>query len=260
MMRLLLLAGFGLLLSGPTHAQEAADPPSPWTYRLSIGGNFVSGNLYQIQLTGNGRLTYDKERVENQVIANGFRLWMRAGDSVALVGDDVTLGDLFVTRFGPRLRVAGFTYLMWSQLHRIDLRTGVGAGPMLELFDEEKQSLRVAVMGFVERTAWPGTTFNRSIDHVDGVQTIPRVSLLSTSMLSLEGTPLAFQSMAYLHVNPLDVGDVRGVFRASVDLRVVGALRIGVSGQVAGSSVVLEGVRPVDTRMSAGVTLEPPKR
>lgn len=260
MTRLLLVAGFLLASSGLAHGQDAHAPSSPWTYRLHVGGSVIGGNLFQIQLTGSGRLTYDQERVENQVIASGFRLWMRRGGTVALVGDDVTFGNLFLLRFGPRVRAVGFTYLMWSQLHQIDLRMGIGAGPMLQLFDGTKQSLRVGVLGFAERTAWPGTTFNRPIEHVDGVQTIPRVSLLGTSHLSLDDTPLSFRSLGYLHVNPSDVGDLRGVFRASLDLRITGALQISLSGQVAGSSVVLEGVRPVDTRMTAGFTVAPPQR
>ena len=58
-----LLAGFVLSLSGLAHAQESHGSSAPWTYRLNVGGSFVGGNLYQIQLTGSGRLTYDKERV-----------------------------------------------------------------------------------------------------------------------------------------------------------------------------------------------------
>ena len=258
MNRLLWMAGLLLALVGVAGAQEPEDHPFPWTYRLNVGGNFLSGNLYQIQLNGSGRLTYDKGRVHNETIANGFRLWMRRGEDVALVGDDVTLGNLFILRMGSRLRVAGFTYLTWSQLHRIDLRVGVGVGPMLQLFDGQEQSLRIGLLGFAERTAWPGTDFNRPIVHSSGVQTIPRVSVLSTSRLTLAGTPVSFGSLGYLHVNPLDVGDMRGVFRANIDVRIIGALQISLSGQIAGTTVVLEGVQPVDTRMSAGLTLAPP--
>ena len=250
---LILLIGFG----GSAKAQEP-DAGSPWTYRLNVGGSFIAGNLVQIQLSGRGELIYDRGRVRNRVMTTGFRLWTRAEGDTVLIGDDVTLGNLFTGRVGKRASVVGFTYLSWSQLHRIDLRLGAGAGPMWQLLDGSTQSLRVGLLGFVERTAWPGTDFNRPIDHTNGVLTIPRVTLLSNGRLTIPKTPLSFRYMGYFHINPLDLGNMRGQLQGSLDVRIVGPLQISLSGQIVGSSVVLDGVMPIDTRMTVGLSLAPP--
>lgn len=242
----------------PTTEGDEPDDASPWTYRLNMGGNFVGGNLFQIQLNGAAQLVYDRERVRNEIMANGFRLWLRGEEGIVLFGDDVTLGNLFTLRSGGRLSGVVFTYLTWSQLHRIDLRLGAGAGPMWQLLEGKEQSLRVGALGFVERTAWPGTTFNRPIAHSDGALTIPRLTLLSNARLAAPNTPLSFQYMGYIHINPFDPGDVRGHLQGSLDVRIAPPLHISLTGQLTGSSVVLTGVGPVDTRTTVGLALTPP--
>ena len=56
-MKLAVFVGLLLGFVGAAHAQERDTPSSPWTYRLNVGGSFITGNLYQIQLSTTARLT-----------------------------------------------------------------------------------------------------------------------------------------------------------------------------------------------------------
>ena len=167
---------FSLLFAITVSAEK-----SPLRVNLNVGGMTVQGNLTQYQVNGGGLITYDGKVYGSDTVINGYRMWTKFPGSVELtkIGDDLNIAEIPYYYVRPRVYIQGFANYSTSQLHQIDDRYLGGVSIGYTPIRQKMKLFRASVGGFWEQTTFPSNTFNQSVEHQDGVRSIPRLGVIS---------------------------------------------------------------------------------
>lgn len=233
------------------HAQDRGE--QPWRADISASGNYFSGNLSQIQALGRAHLSYSGAQLGGDLLATGFRLWMRPapGEDYLRVGDDLGLSLVPFYYLKPRFYLMGFGRYERSQLRQLDARYNAGAGPGFAPVRRPDFLIRAALLGHIEHARYP--TSDLTLDQEGPTRTVPRVAIQSNGWMRRKDSPLTLRYVATGMVNPVDLADARLILDASLDLKVKGGFSTRATWLTTWDTVVPEGVQPADIRATLGL-------
>jgi len=249
-------------LSSHTWAQVPDQGDPKLTYRLNTGGNWIAGNLSQLQFNVNGALQYNTERYGHDLIVNGYRFWTQlpGTDELTRLGDDLVATTVPFYYAREKIPLMGFAHYSYSQLHQIDGRVMAGA---LVGYTPVRTKTRLSRSGlgvFYERTAYPSSDFNLNVSHNDTVRSIPRLGIVSTGWYRPEKSPLRLGFLTWLFLNPFEPEDFRAHLDGNVAVHVAGPVSVQFNVNATYNSVVVVGVQTYDTRATFGLNFAPPPK
>ena len=243
------------------YAQE--EVKQPFRANINVGGMVMMGNLNQVQFNGGGMVSYSHPRFGNDLLINGFRMWIRTPGSEDLtkIGDDLHITNVGYRYVNAHVYFLGLLNYATSQLHQVDQRylggIAIGYAPVRK----QTHLFRAALGGFWEHSRFPGDNFCLDVSHDGNVRSVPRIGLVSNGWYRIPKTPVSFRYVAWLYTDPLQPSDIRLRADTSMNIILADPLVLRVSCTYAQSSVVLEGVSTYDLRSNIGLGLRfPPKK
>ena len=240
------------MAAGDENAEAA-----PLSYNLSLGGMVLSGNLNQVMLNLNGIMSYGTPKYGNDLIVNGYRIYMQIPevDEFVRIGDDLLVSDLPNFYLNDKVYLIGLAHYSSSLLHQVDTRllggAGVGYAPV-----RTKQFLMRAAGGFFyEHTSYPSADFNLPVEHKGTVRNVPRAGILSNGWYQKPKSPVTLRYVAWYFIDPTELQDRRYYVDASSNVRIKGPLGFRFGLTYAKSTVVVSGVQTSDLRATFGVNV-----
>lgn len=230
----------------------------PLSASLSVGGNFSSGNLNQLQAFGGARASYSGDFLGADLFVNAFRFWLiPAGqNSWRQFGDDFTVFGYPYFYFRPKFFIHGLARYEASMLHRIDSRVLVGGGmgfsPLRS--GNEKQFLRLSLGTYAEHTVFPGTDFSIDVPHQKGSRTLPRLGFLSNGRLTAANENISVRYLMFYFIDPFFPRDIRIGLDTNLDLKIWGPVSFRINTNWIYNSLVLVSVQPYDFRATFGLS------
>ena len=237
-------------------AQEA----KPIRYNVSLGGLWIAGNLNQVMLNTSGLVSYDKGSMGNDLLLNGYRIYMKPQEDFVRIGDDLSITTVPFYYFNPKIYSFGVGHWSMSLLHRIDSRFFAGGGIGYAPVRRPDFLIRMGVGGFYEHTDFPDETFNLEVSHNGGTRVVPRVGFVSNGWFRPKGSAISFRYFVRGLVNPLETEDFRYTIDGSSNWHIFGPVSLRLGIRYVGSSVVLEGVETYDIRTTIGIAFSNRKR
>ena len=242
-------------------AQE--EVKQPFHANINVGGMVMMGNLNQVQINGGGMVSYTQPRFGNDLIINGFRMWVRipGGDDLNKIGDDLHITNVAYRYVNAHVYVLGLLNYSTSQLHQVDQRYLGGIALGYAPVRMQTNLFRVALGGFWEHSSFPGENFSLEVPHEGNIRAVPRIGLVSNGWYRVPKTPISFRYITWFYIDPLHAMDIRFRAETSVNISLADPLILRLSCTYTQSSVVLEGVSTYDLRSNIGLGLRfPPKK
>ncbi|MEC8381085.1 MAG: DUF481 domain-containing protein [Myxococcota bacterium] len=222
---------------------------------VSLGGLLLTGNLNQLQANFNGIMTYTEPKWGNDLIVNGYRIYMKPPESTDYVriGDNLLISDLPNVYLSQKVYLVGLAHYSSSLLHQIDDRWLGGAGVGYTPVRSPQFLVRAAVGGFYEHTRYPSNVFNLDVAHSGNIRQVPRGGILSNGWYSRTNSPVTLRYVAWYFINPTDLQDRRHFLDVSTTVKIKKAIGVRIGMSYAGNSVVVKGVQTSDLRATVGL-------
>lgn len=237
-----------------------AQESNPFRYNISLGGMWIAGNLNQMQFNTAGMISYDKKYMGNDLLINGYRIYMKPQDEFIRIGDDLSITSVPFYYINPNVYGFGVGHWSTSLLHKIDSRFFVGAGIGYAPVRRPDFLIRAGIGGFYEYTDFPDASFNLDVSHNGTSRSVPRIGLVSNGWFRPKGSSVSFRYFLRGLINPVEFEDFRYTVDGSTNIHIVGPLSLRVGLRYASSSVVVEGVETFDLRSTFGLALSNRKR
>ena len=237
-----------------------AQESQPFRYNFSVGGMWIAGNLNQLQFNTSGLISYDKNHMGNDLLINGYRIYMKPQDEFIRIGDDLSITTVPFYYINPNVYGFGVGHWSTSLLHRIDARVFAGGGIGYAPVRRSDFLIRAGVGGFYEHTDFPDESFNLDVSHSGSTRVVPRIGIVSNGWYRPKGSAVSFRYFVRGLVNPLEPEDFRYTVDASSNWHIVGPVSLRIGVRYAASSVVVDGVETFDLRSTFGISFSNRKR
>ncbi len=240
----------------------AQDTSHPVRYNISLGGMWIAGNLSQLQLNTSGMISYDKDHYGNDLIINGYRIYMKPGgrEDFIRIGDDLSVTSVPFYYFSPNVYGFGVFNGSTSLLHKLDARLFAGGGIGYAPVRKPAFLIRAGFGVFYEHSTYPTDTFNLDVSHDGTVRAIPRIGMVSNGWFRVKKSPLSLRYLARFFLNPLAPEDFRLTVDVSTNVHIAGPLSFRFGILYAHNTVVVEDVQTFDLRSTFGIALSNRKR
>ena len=239
-------------------AQEPQEPPKkpPFRYNFGVGGMWIAGNLNQMQFNTSGLITYDKNHMGNDLLINGYRIYMKPQgvEDFIRIGDDLSITTIPFYYFHPHIYGFGIGHWSTSLLHRIDSRIFAGGGVGYAPVRRPNFLVRAGFGAFYEQTAFPEESFNIDIEHDGRTRSVARVGLISNGWFRPKGSSVSLRYFGRFLINPMAPEDYRFTIDGSSNWHIYGPISLRLGILYASSSVVVEGVETFDLRSNLGIS------
>ena len=243
-------------------AQQPTENSDPLRINLNVGGMAIGGNLTQYQISGGGLISYNQEKYGNDLVMDGYRLWIQPPGTEELrkIGDDVDIFNIPFYYVRPKIYVQGFGEYSFSQLHQIDHRFVSGASVGLTPIRQEQQLFRTSLGAFWEYTSYPSEDFNIDVSQDGSARSIPRIGVIGNGWYRVPNKMVSFRYVGWFFINPLLPRDYRYRVNASGNIHITPVVTLRLSTTYEYNSVVMVNISEYDIRTNVGVGISfPPK-
>ena len=230
--------------------------------RATLGGMVVSGNLSQVMLNGSAHVNSSTPSYGNDLLMNGYRIWTKVPNTVGLtkIGDDLAVTSLPFKYITPKIFIIGTARYESSQLHQLEHRYLGGMGIGYAPIRTKEYLARISIGGHFEHSIYPSANFNLQTRHDENTRSVSRVAVVSNGWMTKKQKPVSFRYLAWIFLNPLDISDYRINVSPSMRFHISKTLGINLSMLFNYSSVVMEGVEPLDLRFTFGMSFQLPRQ
>ena len=211
--------------------------------RLSAGATALYGNVEQVSVNLSGHHGVTSEKLGNDVVVNGFRLWFGGDEDLRRVGDDWYSAAMPFVYVKPKVYVAGLVRYDSSQLHQLNHRVVGGAGVGWAPVRRTDMLIRTSV----------GAYGQMDVLGTGSTPMGPRLGVLSNGWVRLNESPVAWRYVAWVFTDPTDDWTLRGDLDTSLEVKLFGPLTLRLGVVASYDPTLPDGVEPVDLRGTVGL-------